>query len=72
MLRRVYGIGAADIHAAMVALLSAGSVAVNRAAAEAGLAVLDAGGDFAAGLIAFEGQWLGERFLCRSTGRRCP
>ena len=33
-------------------------VAVNRPA-DAGLAVLDAGGDFADGLIALEGQWLG-------------
>jgi predicted nucleic-acid-binding protein len=32
---------------------------VNRPAAEAGLAVLDAGGDFADGVIAFEGAQLG-------------
>ncbi len=32
---------------------------MNRPALDAGLAVLDAGGDFADGLIAFEGQWLG-------------
>ena len=32
---------------------------VNRPAVEAGLAVLSAGGDFADGVIAFEGQWLG-------------
>lgn len=31
----------------------------NRPAVEAGLAVLDAGGDFADGVIAYEGQWLG-------------
>ncbi len=31
----------------------------NRQAVDAGLAVLDAGGDFAEGLMAFEGQWLG-------------
>jgi predicted nucleic-acid-binding protein len=35
------------------------TVAVNRAAAEAGLAALDAGGDFADGVIAFEGNRLG-------------
>jgi predicted nucleic-acid-binding protein len=35
------------------------NVVVNRAAAEAGLAMLDAGGDFADGAIAFEGQWGG-------------
>jgi len=32
---------------------------VNRPAAEAGLALLEAGGDFADGVIAHEGRWLG-------------
>jgi hypothetical protein len=32
---------------------------VNRAPADAGLAVLNAGGDFADGVIAWEGRWLG-------------
>jgi predicted nucleic-acid-binding protein len=59
VLRRVYSLGRKDIHAAMQALLAAGNVVVNRPAAEAGLAMLDAGGDFADGLIAFEGKWLG-------------
>ncbi|MFY9958395.1 MAG: VapC toxin family PIN domain ribonuclease, partial [Bradyrhizobium sp.] len=35
------------------------NVVVNRPAAEAGLALLDAGGDFADGVIAYEGTWLG-------------
>lgn len=35
------------------------NVVLNRPAVEAGLAVLDAGGDFADGVIAFGGQWLG-------------
>ena len=59
VLRRVYGVGPADIAAAIAALLQAGNVAVNRPAAEAGLAMLVAGGDFAEGVIAFEGAWLG-------------
>ena len=59
VLRRVYGIGRTDIRAALQALLDAGNVAVNRPAVDAGLAMLDAGGDFADGLIAFEGRWLG-------------
>ncbi len=59
VLRRVYGFGQKDIHAALQALLNAGNVAVNRPAVDAGLAMLNAGGDFADGLIAFEGQWLG-------------
>jgi predicted nucleic-acid-binding protein len=59
VLRRVYRLGCKDIHAALQALLNAGNVAVNRPAADAGLAMLDAGGNFADGLIAFEGKWLG-------------
>ncbi|HET7662045.1 MAG TPA: VapC toxin family PIN domain ribonuclease, partial [Rhodanobacteraceae bacterium] len=34
-------------------------VVANRPAVEAGLAVLDAGGDFADGVIAYDGSWLG-------------
>ena len=59
VLRRVYNLDRQDIHAALQALLNAGNVAVNRPAVEAGLAMLDAGGDFADGVIAMEGQWLG-------------
>ena len=59
VLRRVYGFGQEDISAALAALLDAANVAVNRPATEAGLAVLKAGGDFADGLIAYEGEWLG-------------
>jgi predicted nucleic-acid-binding protein len=32
---------------------------MDRDAAEAGLAMLDLGGDFADGVMAFEGKWLG-------------
>lgn len=59
VLRRVYGFGTTDIAAALEALLNAGNVVVNRPAVDAGLAVLHAGGDFADGLIAYEGKWLG-------------
>jgi predicted nucleic-acid-binding protein len=59
VLRRAYGLGTKDIRAALVALLNAENVAANRPAVDAGLAALDAGGDFADGVIAFEGQWLG-------------
>jgi predicted nucleic-acid-binding protein len=59
VLRRVYRIADADIAAAIEALLLAANVAVDRSAAEAGLAVLRAGGDFADGVIAHEGLWLG-------------
>ena len=56
---RNYKIQAADIAATLQGLISGANVVVNRPAAEAGLAMLDAGGDFADGVIAFEGNWLG-------------
>lgn len=64
VLLRVYGLPPSDAAAALRALLAAANVEVNRPAVEAGLKVLDAGGDFADGVIAHEGQWLGgETFL---------
>ena len=59
VLSRGYGIPSADIAEAIRRLLNGVNVAVNRPAAEAGLALLDAGGDFADGVIAYEGSWLG-------------
>lgn len=59
VLRRVYGFRLEDIAAAIEALLDTANVAVDRPAADAGLSVLKAGGDFADGLIAYEGAWLG-------------
>jgi predicted nucleic-acid-binding protein len=59
VLDRVYGFGREETAEAIEALLGAANVAVNRAAADAGLAVLRAGGDFADGVIAWEGRWLG-------------
>ena len=59
VLRRVYGFPPSDVAAAIRALLAAANVAMNRPAVEAGLSVLEAGGDFADGAIAHEGSWLG-------------
>lgn len=59
VLRSVYRFRPSDIANALRTLLAAGNVQTNRAAVEAGLAVLDAGGDFADGAIAYEGRWLG-------------
>jgi predicted nucleic-acid-binding protein len=59
VLRRVYGFPPADAATAIRALLAAANVQMNRPAVEAGLSVLDAGGDFADGVIAYEGNWLG-------------
>jgi predicted nucleic-acid-binding protein len=54
-----YKIPAPDIAAAIRRLVSAANVAVDQPAAEAGLSQLEAGGDFADGVIAHEGHWLG-------------
>ena len=59
VLRGRYGMARADIAGAIRGLIGAGNVVVNRPAIEAGLALLEAGGDFADGVIAFEGRWLG-------------
>jgi len=59
VLRSVYRFQSSDIAKAIRTLLAAENVETNRAAIEPGLAVLDAGGDFADGVIAYEGKWLG-------------
>lgn len=59
VLLRVYSFQPADASAAIRALLAAANVEMNRSAVEAGLSMLDAGGDFADGVIAYEGDWLG-------------
>jgi predicted nucleic-acid-binding protein len=59
VLSRGYRIPSPDIAAAIRHLIDAANVAVNRPAVEAGLALLEAGGDFADGVIAYEGNWLG-------------
>ena len=59
VLRKVYGLQTADITLAIRTLLAAANVQVNRPAVEAGLSILEAGGDFADGVIAYEGNWLG-------------
>ena len=40
-------------------LMNAANVVMNRPAADAGLVFLEKGGDFADGVIAYEGSWLG-------------
>ena len=59
VLHRRYEVSRADIAVAIRQLMNTQNIALNRPAVEAGLLVLDAGGDFADGVIAFEGQWLG-------------
>jgi predicted nucleic-acid-binding protein len=59
VLSRGYKIPADEIAEGFRRLIDSANVVVNRPAAEAGLAHLDAGGDFADGVIAFEGASLG-------------
>src|ERR1700746_2150387 len=64
VLRRGYKKSAADISDAIRRLMRGANVVMNRPAVEAGLSALDAGGDFADGVIAYEGEWLGaEEFV---------
>jgi predicted nucleic-acid-binding protein len=59
VLRSVYRFQSSDISRAIRILIAADNVETNRPAVEAGLAMLEAGGDFADGAIAYEGRWLG-------------
>ncbi len=59
VLCRVYDFRSADISRAVRALMAALNVTANHHAVEAGLLMLEAGGDFADGVIGFEGSWLG-------------
>ena len=59
VLSQGYKIPTSEIAETIRRLINAANVVVNRPAAEAGLALLDAGGDFADGIIGFEGSWLG-------------
>jgi predicted nucleic-acid-binding protein len=59
VLRRGYRLGAEDVADAIRRLLDSKTVAADSPSIEAGLAILEAGGDFADGAIAFEGARLG-------------
>lgn len=59
VLLRGYDIPPVDVAAAIRRLVATANVEVNRPAVEVGLALLDQGGDFADGIIAFEGESLG-------------
>jgi predicted nucleic-acid-binding protein len=64
VLLKAYNFKHADAADAIRTLLATANIQVNRPAVEAGLALMDAGGDFADGVIAFEGSWLGgETFM---------
>src|SRR4029453_3897395 len=59
VMERSYHAPRPEIAAAIRLFMNTRNVVVNRPAVEAGLAVIDVGGDFADGAIAFDGQWLG-------------
>ena len=64
VLRRGYRKSGTDVSDAIRRLMRSPNVVMNRTAVEAGLSALDAGGDFADGVIAHEGEWLGaEEFV---------
>ena len=59
-----YKLGRAEIANAIRQLMDMDSAEMNRPAVEAGLRLLEAGGDFADGVIAHEGSWLGGEIFC--------
>jgi len=59
VLDRHYGVSRANIAATIRQFRDTKNVVMDRPAVEAGLAVLDAGADFADGVIDYEGRWLG-------------
>jgi predicted nucleic-acid-binding protein len=64
VLRKGYKKSVSEISSAIHHLINSANVVMNRPAVEAGLASLGAGGDFADGVIAYEGEWLGaEEFV---------
>ena len=59
MLKRAYARDAEDVAAAIKAIAEIEAVTTDLPAVEAGLAALRAGGDFADGVIAYQGEDLG-------------
>lgn len=64
VLDRSYGVLRADIATVVRGLLDTKNVVVDGALVQSGLAMLEAGGDFADGVIAFSGRMIGgEQFV---------
>jgi predicted nucleic-acid-binding protein len=64
VLRQGYGKSAPEIASGIRTLIESEKVITNGLSVQAGLEVLDKGGDFADGVIAHEGSWLGaEEFV---------
>jgi len=69
VLLRRYGRSAGDIAGSIRDLADSTNVRLDRPAVDAGLAILEAGGDFADGVIAFEGRRLGGPVFASFDGR---
>jgi predicted nucleic-acid-binding protein len=59
VLSRTYKLPSNEISRAILGLLDAENVITDSGAIEAGLKAIEAGADFADGVIAYEGRWLG-------------
>jgi predicted nucleic-acid-binding protein len=59
VMRRLYQRPSAEIALSIRLLMSGNNVEMDRPAIEASLEVLEKGGDFADGVIVYEGHWLG-------------
>lgn len=80
VMRQGYKRPAAEVAHSIRSLIESENVVINQPAVDAGLEILDKGGDFADGAIDYEGRWLGaEEFvsfdkqavsLLRSQGRK--
>jgi predicted nucleic-acid-binding protein len=80
VMRRAYKKPSTEVAESIRSLVDSANVVTNRPAVDAGLEILEKGGDFADGAIAYEGHWLGaEEFvsfdkqavsLIRSQGRK--
>jgi predicted nucleic-acid-binding protein len=59
VLRHTYRFRKTEIAAALLSLLNAKNIVVDDSAVAAGFDAMEAGADFADGVIAYEGRWLG-------------
>ncbi|MGA3034319.1 MAG: type II toxin-antitoxin system VapC family toxin [Terracidiphilus sp.] len=64
VMRQGFKMPAAEVAQSIRSLVDSANVVTNAPAVEAGLEILEKGGDFADGAIAYEGRWLGaEEFV---------
>lgn len=71
VLRRGYGYSREDVVHAIRTLTGTSKVVLDTAAVEAGLAQADAGGDFADGIVAYQGSWLGAEVYASFDEKAC-